>query len=272
MSIYDLAKIGLGGTSIGSVLGRIPFTKALYRKFALTYRHHAGLFCGVYRSYEDAEADIIDGRATGWNNEETASIWLDNIAPMREATYPLLMWLSILLRENMTLVDYGGSIGLTYYGFKRYFTLPTAARWVVAEVDAIAAQGQKIAGEQKARVEFVTSPEAAPPADILISAGAIQYIKDAVPGLLDRFCSRPRHVLLNKVPLTSGPTFWTLQNFGSAVSPYQVYNESEFLRYFTEAGYRLRDRWDVHELDCFIPFHPDKRVPHFAGLYFEKAD
>lgn len=272
MSIHDLAKIGLGGTPIGSVLGRIPFTKALYRQFALNYRHHAGLFCGVYHSYDDAEADIVEGRAAGWNNEETASIWLDNIAPMREATYPLLMWLSILLREKMTLVDYGGSIGLTFYGFQRYFRLPAAARWVVAEVPTIAAQGRKVAGEQDVPLEFVTEPQRAPPADILLSAGAIQYMKDIIPGLLDRFVARPRHVLLNKVPLTDGPSFWTLQNFGSAVSPYQVYNEAEFFQYFAEAGYRLRDRWDVHELDCFIPFHPDRCVPHFAGLYFEKAD
>ena len=43
-----------------------------------------------------------------------------------------------------------------------------------------------------------------------------------------------------------------------------------FLRYFTDHGYRLRDRWSVQDLDCLIPFYPERFIKEFAGFVFER--
>jgi putative methyltransferase (TIGR04325 family) len=81
----------------------------------------------------------------------------------------------------------------------------------------------------------------------------------------------PQHILFNKLPLTTGHAYWTLQNFGPAICPYRVFNEKEFLGCLQTAGYVLRDRWAVPELACDVPFHPRHCVPQFSGLYFERA-
>jgi putative methyltransferase (TIGR04325 family) len=271
MSFRRLARVALDETFIGGALGRVPFVESLYKRSAL-YRHHRGHFYGVYDSFEKSQADIPAERPAGWDNKESAKIWLNDIAPIMPGTYPLLLWLSLLLRDRSVLVDYGGSIGLTYYGFQRFRSLPADVRWVIIEVPEIVEAGRRVAEERGAALEFVTSTSEAPAADILVTAGAIQYMRDSVPGLLDRFTTKPKHVIINKVPLTNKPAFWTLQNFGTGISPYRIYNEAEFLGYFMQNGYFMRDRWDVHELSCSIKFHPNNCVPCFSGIYFERCD
>ena len=272
MSLQRFFKLGLGDTFIGSALGKVPFVESLYRRSALFRRDHSGLFYGVYASYDEACADIPKSRLSGWDNEELTTIWLNDIAPMQASTYPIFLWLSRLLNDGSTLVDYGGGIGITYYAYLRYVPLPAGVRWEVVEVPHMVEMGRRIAEREGSSLIFSTEPRNALPADILLSAGALQYMKTSVPGFLEAFASRPKHLLLNKVPLTDKPSFWTLQNFGDAISPYQIFNEAAFLGYFKENGYILRDRWGVYEIDCFIPFHPDRCVPYFAGLYFERSE
>ena len=105
--------------------------------------------------------------------------------------------------------------------------------------------------------------------DILLSAGALQFMSESVPGLIEKLSVKPQHILLNKLPLTDGPAYWTLHNFGRAVTPYRVYNEGEFLQYFEQAGYKVRDRWINNDMSCDIPFHPERTVPEFTGLCLE---
>jgi putative methyltransferase (TIGR04325 family) len=109
-----------------------------------------------------------------------------------------------------------------------------------------------------------------PAVEIFLSAVNIKYIHDSGPGILEKAPAAPSHIILNKLPLTHGPAYWTLQNFGPAISPYRIYNERDFLSYFEKAGYVLRDRWAVPELSCDVPFHPQRFVPHLSGLYLEK--
>jgi len=49
-----------------------------------------------------------------------------------------------------------------------------------------------------------------------------------------------------------------------------LFNEQVFLGYFSSHGYRLRDRWEVQDLDCLIPFHPERFIRHFSGFLFER--
>jgi putative methyltransferase (TIGR04325 family) len=272
MNWNPLFKIAVAQTPIGKVFGRIPFIEKGYARHALWRRDHSGLFTGVYDSYAAAHQDIPESRNRGWDNEQSASLWVDNIDHMQPSAYAPFFWLSELLQEGTTLIDYGGSIGLSYYSYARRRKLPARARWIVVEVPHLVAAGQKIAQrENAAQLEFVDDLSRTPPADIFLSAGALQYIDDSGPGFLEKLPAAPAHVLLNKLPLTKAPGYWTLQNFGPAISPYKIYNERDFLDYFEKAGYILRDRWAVPELSCDVPFHPQLFVPHFSGLYFGTA-
>lgn len=272
MSWNSIFRIALARTPIGAALGRIPSLERNYRQHAMQRVNHGGLFAGVYDSRIAAERDIPATRNHGWDNEQAAHMWLEQIDRMQPTAYAPFFWLTTLLREGTTVVDYGGSIGLSYYSYVRRRKLPPGARWIVVELPNLVAAGRRIAlRENAAQLEFVTDLASTPPCEILLCAGALQYIDESLTGVLGKLRALPQHVLLNKLPLSKGQGYWTLQNFGPAISPYRIFNEQEFLDSLEKAGYVPRDRWAVPELACDVPFHPRYCVPQFSGLYFEKA-
>jgi len=266
----SLVKVALAQTPIGRVLGHVPLIEKAYTYHALRRTNYAGLFAGVYESYAAALRRIPASRNRGWDNQESAQIWLSKIDHMQPAAYAPFFWLWKVLREGSTIVDYGGSIGLSYYSYTARRPLPPSVRWIVVEVPHLVSAGKQVARREAAtQLYFESDLRAVPPCDILFSAGALQYVEESVAGVLEKLSTRPTHILINKLPLTTGRGYWTLQNFGTAVSPYRVYNEREFLGYFEAAGYFLRDRWSVSELSCSVPFHPECFVPTFSGFHFE---
>jgi len=269
---YKALEILLGRLPTGRWARAIPGLPAFYTGRVMARRDHTGLHSGIYPTYEAAMAAIPASRKSGWDHDSSAKLWVDQIDPVRLSTYPIFFWLDQLYRENDSLVDVGGSIGLTYYGYRRLGRLPPGATWTVVEVSAIAQQGREIAvRERAASLEFVDTLSAAPPCDVLLSAGALQFMPAAIPGLLESLKSKPRYILLNKLPITPGQDCWTLQNYGPAVTPNRLFNEQAFLQYFAAHGYRLRDRWAVEDLDLLIPFYPERFIRHFAGFVFEQA-
>lgn len=272
MSWTTMFKIALGRTPLGTALGHVPLVEKVYAWHTLRRVECAGLFVGVYDSYAEAQQAIPQSRDCGWNNEESSKIWINHVDYMQPTAYAPFFWLSNLLREGTTLVDYGGSIGLSYYSYTKRRQLPPHTRWIVVEVPQLTDAGRRVAQREHAeQLEFLSDLASAPPCDLLFSAGALQYIEESVPGFLEKLPALPRRILLNKVPLSNGRAYWTLENFGTALSPYHVYNEKEFLSYFENAGYVLRDRWKVHDLSLDVPFHTQCCVPQFSGLYLERA-
>ena len=198
----------------------MPFLEAAYNRRALVRHDQSHLLCGIYSSYAQALAAVPRGRPSGWDNEAAAAIWSDCVDPVRPASYPLFFWRLRLLQRGTSLLDYGGSVGLTFYGYHRYARLPEGASWTVIELPLIVAQGRRIAQREGARNLFFTVDIAGPDScDILMAAGSLQYMARSVPGLLELRSTLPHWLLLNKVPLSAGAEFWTLDNFGPAVAP-----------------------------------------------------
>ena len=270
---HKFLEIILARMPTGRWLGRIPFFQSFYTGRIMSRRDHTGLHSGIYSSYADALAHIPPARLAGWDHDESSTLWLDQIDPVRPSTYPIFFWVKQLCGESHALVDLGGSIGLTYYGYRRFAKLPANATWTVVEVPKMALQGAKIAvREQAANLAFVDQFADVHRCDILLSAGALQFMETSIPGLLESLPNKPRHVLLNKLPVTPLEDCWTLHNYGPAVTPQRLFNEGTFLRYFEDKGYRLRDRWAVQDLDCLIPFYPQRFIRNFSGFYFELAE
>ncbi|HMA00449.1 MAG TPA: TIGR04325 family methyltransferase [Steroidobacteraceae bacterium] len=265
-------EILLGRLPIGSLIGRIPGVQRLHAKRLMARRDHTGLHSGVYASYADALAHVPPSRLAGWDHEDSSTLWVGQIDPVKLSTYPVFFWLNRLYHDGMALIDVGGSIGLTYYGYRRYAGLPSNTSWTVVEVPKICEQGIKTAARENARnLHFLSDLNAAGNCDILLSAGALQFMEHSLPGLLESLAAKPRYILLNKLPVTPAEECWTLQNYGPAVTPHRLFNEGRFLGYFEGHGYRLRDRWEVPDLDCLIPFHPRRFIGKFSGFLFELA-
>lgn len=266
MSGKELIKFALARTAVGRLLGGVRPVRAAYSRYALT-RRYSRIFSGVYASRQEALAHVPVGQKVGWDHEAASSIWLGDIDHVWPYTYPVLFWLSQLLRPAVTLADHGGSIGVTYYAYGRYAKLPPDTRWIVVEVPAIVAQGRATAAQQDAAgLTFTTDLSECAGCNILLSSGALQYTKESPCSVLDMIGSRPDYILFNLLPLTKGKTFWTLQNFGAGLSPYRIFNEADFIGDLNHMGYVVRDRWTNPDVTCDIPLHPDRSVRALTGL------
>jgi putative methyltransferase (TIGR04325 family) len=265
-----IARVALCRTPVGDALRRVPGLEGAYARRMLANKHKAGLFAGCYGTYAEAIAAIPPGRISGWDNEGCAAIF-DGPLPDQPSAHAVYFWLSRLLEPGMHVVDYGGGPGVTYRLYSKRTKLPDRLSWTVVDLPAIIARGREVAAQGAlAGLSFAETLAEAGPCDILLSAGALQYMEHSIPGLLAEMASKPRHVILNKVPLTSGTAYWSLQNQGPAVCPYRIYNATEFLAYFETEGYTVADRWRVAELNCDIPFHPRRSIHEQCGFLFSR--
>lgn len=274
MILTTLAKILLCRTRVGSACRRFPGIEHAFEKYTLARKNEAGIFTGIFSTYEEAQSHIRKSYRTGWDNLESSRLWLNHYDMIQPTAYSAFFWIQSILRESDCLLDYGGSIGLSYYGYTERVDLPKGVTWNIVEVPSVAEAGRQTAKKNHATgLVFYDDLRKAPPSKVFFSAGAIQYIPDAVPGFLEKLAAFPVHIILNKVPLTDRTrSFWTIQNFGASISPYRVYNREEFRGYFRDYGYEAVDSWEVPELSCDIPFYPQHAIPRMTGLYFRRWD
>jgi putative methyltransferase (TIGR04325 family) len=234
-------------------------------------------FCdyfGVFSSFAAARASLPASSefdhatlARGYLKEHCRSVF--------EYDYPMMWWLDRAFRGGASVVlDIGGSVGVHYYGYRSYLDMPRNLEWRVAEVPAMVQIGRELAAKSDGGALRFTEDlgRSLAGANVWISAGALQYFEEGRPSELLKRCEaalRPRHLLLNKLPLYAGEDFVTTQNIGDGCfSPVHVYNRDRFIRDIEDLGYTLRDRWEVHERSLYVPGHPERTIAAFSGLCF----
>jgi putative methyltransferase (TIGR04325 family) len=248
-----------------------PILERLYeRRFA---RNGYGSFRGVYSSFKEARESAPRNKPLGFATQDYAQEFADRRSKIFSFDYPVLFWLAPLLRSPIRLFDYGGHCGTHFYAYQQYVDYSEGLRWVVCDLPEITRCGLQIAAEQQEnQISFTSKFDEADGADVLLAAGSVQYIE--VPTLSVRLSglkSRPKHILLNKLPLSDGPTFVTMQNGGVAFHPMYVFNRKEFIGSICWLGYKLVDQWAVPSHPGRIPFHPESSFATHSGLYFRLA-
>lgn len=234
------------------------------------------LHFGVFRDFAHARAWLP--RSNEFDDEALVDDYL-NVRTQRifAYDYPVLHWLHRAIDEGARRVtDIGGSVGVHYIAYRRYLDYPASLGWQVLEVPAMARLGRALADKAGLDALSFSSTLAAgdTPADIWLAEGSIHYLEQGRPDtLLARARFRPRHLLLNKLPLYDGEDFVSTQNLGCGLfAPHHVYNRQGFIDGIEAAGYRLIDRWDVPERSFFLPGHPDKSFGWYSGLCFRVQD
>ncbi len=227
------------------------------------------MFAGVYDSFETARNAIPVGSRVGHDHPEVANRHTSEIDQLWPSDYPILYWLSPLLKENSTVFDFGGNVGISFYSFHKYLEYPAGMVWRVCEVPATAIYGRKLAEQMKTHgLCFTTEIQDGSGADVLFASGSLQFLEVPLWRSLSKMPSKPRHLLINRTPLCEGRSFATLHNLGPAICVYQIYGRTAFIRAFEELGYSLIDSWETPEFSCIIPFHPERTVKAYSGMYF----
>jgi len=261
--VHPLAK-----TLVREVARNTPFLQDRY--FEWEFRRHEQSFRGIYPTFTAALLTAPTGKLPGYDHREVVTIDEEKLEHLNPADYPVLFWLAPLLAETKTVFDLGGNVGVAYYAYRRYLSYPAGLRWRVCEVSQTVAAGRDYAlsrGEHG--LEFTTERSAAEGAEIYFTSGALQYIEEPFAEIIGRLSEKPRHILINRVPLTGGPGFITLQNNGAWVVPYKIANEAEFIASVTALGYGVVDHWRIHR-SLQVLNSPEHSVENYQGIYFRR--
>jgi putative methyltransferase (TIGR04325 family) len=230
---------------------------------------------GVFRSFEEATAACPKGKRLGHNQEIIA----DRCHPVMQNAerrigsfdprdYPVLVWLARALEDGSSVLDLGGNVGLGYYAYRRFISYPTSLRWVVCEIPQLCQAGRRLAREHKAEgLEFTEEFAQGDGSGIILSCGTLQFLESSLAQLVLTLKRKPRHILIQRVPLGDERTFYTMENVGYAYCPYRVQNKQELFDSLAAQGYDLIDSWKDSKL-FRIPFHPRRTVNGYHGAYF----
>lgn len=228
---------------------------------------------GVYRSFAEAERAAPRTKPLGYDAALSEGWYLEKLRGVQLEDYPVVFWLREALRDSRSILEIGGHVGVAYYGFSSVLDYPEDLSWTIFDVPTIVEAGRRLAAERgRTDVHFVASLADAPPSDILIAAGALQYFETpTLAATIATLPKRPRHAIVNVTPVYEGPTFVTLQNIGTVYCPYRVFDRRELVSTMEELGYALVDAWQKPR-PFRVPGHADKSFDAFSGFYFRTND
>jgi len=240
-----------------------------------TYRYFnspekAPRYRGVYATFAEAERSIPKGRAEGFNSDAVPEFFISKQFLFNPQDYPVLVWLSQAFEPGCRVFDLGGGIGQCYYKYREYVRYPEGVEWTVCDVESFAARGPEFAREQNApNLHFTTDRAAAEGATVYLTNGALQYIEPDLAEILSQLSSKPRHVLVNRVPLYEGDPYFSVQSSLHSYVVHKVGNAGQFVREMEALGYTTVDQWSLPR-SMHVYFHPERFVPNFRGFYFRR--
>jgi putative methyltransferase (TIGR04325 family) len=229
-------------------------------------------FRGVYQSFEQALATAPETKAKGFDVQEFEGYFDNRRDELFLYDYPFLYWLCRILRPDSYVFDIGGNTGVHFMSYRKRLPHWEQLRWEVCEVPVIVDEGKRFAEREgySDRLTFTSEFNDADGKDVVLSAGTLQYIDMSLADMLSALDNPPQHILVNKLPLYDGEPYVTLQNGGVHFIAQRVFNRAKFLGELTELGYQLSDHWVDNSRSCRVPFHPERDVPNFTGLYLSK--
>lgn len=250
-----------------SAVAHSPSVQSIY-DLVLGFGSH---YRGIYPTMERAREKAPGSRRFGYDHPQAAELYKKHLE-LRWGDYALLFWLGRIFANAHTVFDIGGNIGVSYYAFEKYLSYPPGLQWVVYDLPASVAAGERfLKNNPRPGLRFTTNLEECKDAEIVLAAGALQYIDWSFPDWLGNLARPPKHVLINKLPTYDGPTFVTLQDIGPTVCAYRVFSHREFVASMAKLGYALADHWTIGDLQCRIAFHPSRTVTAYSGMYFTLA-
>jgi putative methyltransferase (TIGR04325 family) len=255
-------------------LGRAPIVRDL-RRAASDRRFESNtksnLFRGIFSSYAAAQASAPATRPVGYDNPESADLYLKRLN-IDEYDYPSMFWIARSLEQGMRrIADIGGSVGIKYFAFGKFIDYPPDILWRVIDVPAVVARGAEFAAANGGGrwLQFSDKLTDAEGMDLFFVSGALQYLPESLAEMLDRISRRPARIVINTTPIHRSHSFFTLNSIGTAFCPYRVERHDDFVEALVQRGYRLRDEWLNIGKRMQIAFEPDYSLTNYTGFCFD---
>jgi putative methyltransferase (TIGR04325 family) len=226
----------------------------------------------IYPSFDEAAQSVPNSRKIGFNHPEASDLYLSHAEQLMPSDYPVLYWLHPIMDQCTSLFDFGGNIGMKYYVYESYLKYRKDFRWCVCDLPVITEAGARFARQkQDHRILFTNSFADSEGTDVLLASGSLQYVDVALSVLIAGLTRKPKHIFVNRTPLSENPDFVSLQDIGPVVCPYLIRNRAAFIESLQKLNYGLVDSWDVPSLTFYIPCFPEFSVLSYSGFYFRQS-
>jgi putative methyltransferase (TIGR04325 family) len=253
----------LQGSSLGAALVRLArTTPGLGSRLA----KEVG-FRGAFTSADAARAAAAGIARLDQDHPGNVDLHLQLSIKPRPSDAAAIAQLGFLADAPQILVDLGGNVGNLYYLYREAIALHPDTRWLVHDLPGICAAGARIATERGAsRLGFDPDMKVIARADVLLASGVLQYFEDLLPDLLRRHDARPKHVIVNRTPLSASSRTYTVQDGGAFFALCVLHPRSELLAGMAKLGYRLAAEWPAPDLRLDVPLWPELSAPAYSGF------
>jgi len=263
--------------NIKATLRSIPVVRDVFTQY-YGFEREGAAFRGVFDSFEAARAATPSRGKIGHGHfvahaemrRKSYSVATTGreLADFNPADYAAALWMARATRAARRVADIGGNFGNAYFSFSEKIPFPDGLGWIVCEIPEVVAASRNIPEvAAAAALSFTAERKELDGADVLFSAGSLQYLPEELDAIVEAMRPLPRWVITQRVPLTQGPSFITLQNITYGYSPYAVRSEAAFEAGMMRLGYRVADRWRTPRT-LRIPFHPGRTLHWFTGHAF----
>ena len=146
---------------------------------------------------------------------------------------------------RLSVVDFGGSLGSSYFQCRRFLRSATVVEWSVVEQPAYVQRGREQFADGELRFyETIEECLARHRPDVLLLSGVLQYLADPYGALARLLSHRLRHVIMDRTPFLKGDgdriTVQTVPEWIYPASyPAWFFSEASIARTRTAAGYAL---------------------------------
>ncbi len=258
-----------------------------YRAAAVAFhraRHDATLFSGTYANWDEVAAvasgydstDILEkARAAMRVTRADPDVFERDsvILPQPEYSFPALaalLWVASQRKDGLDIVDFGGSLGSSYFQFRRFLTKVNPLRWAVVEQPHFVQCGQEeFADDVLSFHHQIDDALGIQRRDILFASSVLQYLPDPHSFVANLARFDFEYILLDRTAFHEGrEDRLTLQHNPTAIYrasyPAWFFAEARFLANFPPS-YEL-----VFAFDGRDQVHLAGGRPYYRGFLFKR--
>ena len=180
-----------------------------------------------------------------------------------------LMWIAAQNKGNLNLIDFGGSLGSTYYQNKYFLDSLNSVSWNIVEQSNFVTTGKEYF--EDGSLHFFSTIEeclCAKEINVFLFSNVLQYLDDPYELMFKVLNKNVDYIIIDKTNFTLNDieriTIQKVSNKIYGVSlPCRFFAENQFLSFFTDNGYEL--------LSDFITSEKTNIPSKSKGFIFKKV-
>lgn len=173
---------------------------------------------------------------------ERDSVLLDKV----EYCWPLLsalLWIAALKNSRLSVIDFGGSLGSSYYQNISFLSALREVKWNIIEQPKFVECGKKYFENERLKFYFdIDSCVACEMPDVLLLSGVIEYVGDPYALIEDVISRKFEFIIIDRTIFFDEEDRITVQRVPPSIYdasyPCRIFNRRKFLERFSD-GYDL---------------------------------